>query len=209
MAGSYTDNVDEERGAEPVPLRASDADRERVAQLLHTATADGRLSLLEMEDRLRSVYQARTLAELAPLTQDLTPRPAVAEPAAARLPGAPVSDRAWAVLSHADRRGQWLVPARFTVGSVLGSATLDLRHAIFLQRHVTIVASTIMGSIEIIVPDDVDAVVDGTGILGTFDSKAPQLTPAHRGSVRVVGFALLGSVLVRPASKRERRRAGS
>src|SRR5690606_14939839 len=56
---------------EPSELRASDADRERVAEVLRQAAAEGRLDLNELDERLGLVYAARTYADLAPLTRDL------------------------------------------------------------------------------------------------------------------------------------------
>jgi hypothetical protein len=52
-------------------LRASDVDRQRVAERLHRAHDEGRISLLEFDERLAAAYAARTYAELAPLTSDL------------------------------------------------------------------------------------------------------------------------------------------
>ena len=52
-------------------LRASDADRERVAEVLRDALAEGRLDMGEFEERLDAAYRARTYGELAPLTRDL------------------------------------------------------------------------------------------------------------------------------------------
>ena len=58
--------------ADPVPaVRASDADRERVAAILRAAAGKGLLSLDEVDQRLAAVYAATHLAELAPLTADL------------------------------------------------------------------------------------------------------------------------------------------
>jgi DUF1707 SHOCT-like domain/2TM domain len=56
-------------------LRVSDADRDRVAERLRAATAEGRLTSDELEERLEAAFAARTDAELAPLTADL-PAPA-------------------------------------------------------------------------------------------------------------------------------------
>ncbi|GAA1947230.1 DUF1707 domain-containing protein [Amycolatopsis minnesotensis] len=64
----------------PARLRASDAERERIAQLVERAGADGRLTLAEIEERLGRVYSARYTDELTELTADL-PEPA---PAATR-----------------------------------------------------------------------------------------------------------------------------
>jgi hypothetical protein len=52
-------------------LRASDADRERTAQLLREHHAVGRLTAQEFEDRLEKVFTARTLGELEELLADL------------------------------------------------------------------------------------------------------------------------------------------
>jgi hypothetical protein len=51
--------------------RASDSDRERTADHLRSAAADGRLDATELEERLDDAYRAKTLEELAPLTADL------------------------------------------------------------------------------------------------------------------------------------------
>jgi hypothetical protein len=65
----------------PHRLRASDTEREQVAEILRAAMAEGRLTLEEGEERLGSVYAARFRDELAPLTADLPDggRRAVAE----------------------------------------------------------------------------------------------------------------------------------
>src|SRR3954464_6855410 len=52
-------------------LRASDADRERVAQLLRDHYGAGRLSEDELSERGEAVYRARTMSELEALTADL------------------------------------------------------------------------------------------------------------------------------------------
>jgi Domain of unknown function (DUF1707) len=55
----------------PPRLRASDAEREQIAQILRTAMTEGRLTLEEGEERLGAVYAARFRDELGPLTTDL------------------------------------------------------------------------------------------------------------------------------------------
>lgn len=57
-------------------MRASDADRERVAEVLRDAHAEGRLSTEELSERLDATFAARTHGELVPVTRDLpSPRP--------------------------------------------------------------------------------------------------------------------------------------
>ncbi|WP_198347946.1 DUF1707 domain-containing protein [Plantactinospora sp. KBS50] len=52
-------------------LRASDAERERLADLLRTAMAEGRLTLAEGEERLATAYALVYRDELRPLVADL------------------------------------------------------------------------------------------------------------------------------------------
>ena len=52
-------------------MRASDADRERVAERLRAAAAEGRLFTEELEDRLHQALRARTYGELEALVRDL------------------------------------------------------------------------------------------------------------------------------------------
>jgi hypothetical protein len=61
-------------------LRASDADRERAADILKAAFAEGRLSRDEFEERTEQVYRSRTYAELAAHTADLPAGPLGALP---------------------------------------------------------------------------------------------------------------------------------
>jgi hypothetical protein len=56
-------------------LRVGNPEREAVIAQLGAALSDGRLDLVEYDDRVRQVYAARTASELAPVTADL-PAPA-------------------------------------------------------------------------------------------------------------------------------------
>jgi hypothetical protein len=73
-------------------MRASDADRERAADRLRDAHAEGRLTREEFDERIDRTFAAKTLGELAGVTQDLpavsaalqAPVPAPATPYAGR-----------------------------------------------------------------------------------------------------------------------------
>jgi hypothetical protein len=70
-------------------LRASDADRERVAAALRRHHVDGRLDTDELQERLGRCYAARTGGELAVLLADLPSDEPARRPRAARswVPG--------------------------------------------------------------------------------------------------------------------------
>jgi hypothetical protein len=107
--------------AYPPEMRASDSDRDRVADVLREAAGDGRLTLEELQERLNRVYMAKTYAELEPITRDL-PSPVSWKRTAPYTPpfaDSPVTEApSWktgiAVMSGFDRRGVWTVPAKFT-----------------------------------------------------------------------------------------------
>ena len=56
-------------------LRASDADREQIAERLRHATVEGRLVAEELEHRLGAVFSARTYGELDAVVSDLPAGP--------------------------------------------------------------------------------------------------------------------------------------
>ena len=72
-------------------MRASDRDRQQVAERLRGALEDGRLTMEEYVDRMEAAYQAVTYGDLAPLCADLpAPSPVLAGPqTAARVPAPP------------------------------------------------------------------------------------------------------------------------
>jgi hypothetical protein len=72
-------------------IRASDAERERVATLLRDHAGEGRLDVAELDDRLQRAYAARTRGDLELLTADLPP----AAPARREVP--PERHRDWGV----------------------------------------------------------------------------------------------------------------
>ncbi|HEY5183775.1 MAG TPA: DUF1707 domain-containing protein [Actinomycetes bacterium] len=81
--------------------RAGDADRERTAEVLRRAHAEGRLDLDEFDTRLGQAYQGATMGELAELTRDL---PAVPQPAPAPVPTTAEGSK---VLPHGGMRKAW------------------------------------------------------------------------------------------------------
>jgi Domain of unknown function (DUF1707)/Cell wall-active antibiotics response 4TMS YvqF len=204
---------------DPDRMRASDADRERVAKVLQRAQADGRIDLHELDERLRDAYAAKTYGELAPLTADLpgldpqAARPPVLQPPAGRLPariggGSPGPSTSIAVFTGLDRRGDWVVPATHTVVAIMGGVDIDLSTARFAEAETTITVFAFFGGVDIYVPEDVTVRVDGIGILGAFDD-GTHTTPTVPGGpvVRITGMALMGGVDVRrPKIKKLRKK---
>ena len=70
-------------------MRISDADREQVAQVLHAAMSEGRITITELEERLTIVYAAKTVGDLKPVTADLPQTRSAIQPATSRALGLP------------------------------------------------------------------------------------------------------------------------
>ncbi|MBV2363861.1 DUF1707 SHOCT-like domain-containing protein [Streptomonospora nanhaiensis] len=181
-------------------LRASDADRDRVAEVLSTALSEGRLTHDEHSERLDALYAAKTLGELAPLTQDL---PAAAGAGArhdlgglTRSPEGVENIRS--VLGAAERKGRWLVEPRTNVSVVLGSVSLDMREAVLSQREVTVQSALMFSTLEVVVPPGVRVVSRMRDTLSTVELKTRE-DPAVPAPPTVVleGGAWLSTVTVR------------
>lgn len=189
-------------------LRASDADRERVAEILREAAGEGRLTLEELDERLDQVYAARTYADLAPITHDLptaedTPKPVPSRSPARvtfdpdRFGGEPGLTTAVAIMGGCCRKGDWVVPRQFTAFALMGGIEIDMRDARFSEPTVTIHAVTIMGGIEVTVPEDATVRVTGIGVMGGFDHSATRTGTPGGPTIIIDGLALMGGVEVK------------
>jgi hypothetical protein len=207
--------VSEEPAQRPkhLDLRASDADRERIANVLHQAVGEGRLTIHELDERLQGVYAAKTLGDLVPFTADLPvsgtatmPAPIPQAVPSNRIGGTPGGSAAVAVLSGFSRTGVWVVPKYFSAVAFMGGGQLDLTQARFAERETTIQVFAFMGGIEIIVPDDITVRVSGFGLMGGFEHKGEHEGPPGSPVLTINGFALMGGVDVRPPKRKELRK---
>ncbi|MEO3783500.1 DUF1707 domain-containing protein [Actinocorallia sp. B10E7] len=189
-------------------LRASDADRDRVAEILGDALSEGRLTPEEHSERLDRLYAAKTYAELEPLTGDL-PRPKVSlskeEPS---LPP-PVrgSSDIQCFFGAAERKGRWLVEPVTTVNCVFGGVDLDYRTAVLTQREVVVNVSCIFGAVDVVVPPGVRVESNASAIFGAVDDPGNDTVDPHAPVIRFTGFILFGALTVKRKLTREQRRA--
>jgi hypothetical protein len=198
-------------------LRASDADRERVADVIRQAAGEGRLTMEELDERLDAVYAAKTYAELEPITRDLPQTPGGAAPAPVpagdpqRFGAEPTSHGAFAIMGGFSRKGDWVVPEEFTAFAFMGGGEIDLREARYAARTATIHAVTFMGGIEVTVPEDANVRVTGIGIMGAFDHQSGGTGEPGGPTIIVNGLAVMGAVEVkrRPLNKPKREKLDS
>lgn len=190
-------------GPAPAGLRASDADRDRTADILRDAVAEGRLTAEEHAERIDLVYRAKTVGELEPLVQDL-PVPG----GTARQPGpsygygpegaAGPAENLVAVFSSSTRRGRWRVGGRTNAFALFGSIEIDLTEALFGQRLTVVNATSIFGSVEIKVPENISLRGSGTGVFGNFEVDTLESADPEAPVVVVNGYSVFGHVEAKP-----------
>lgn len=180
-------------------MRASDAERDALVTRLGEAMAEGRLDTAEYEERVDAALVARSRGELERLTGDL-PAPKPTEPQGPMqgmeriTTGTPTSHTALCVMGPAIREGSWTVPETFTAVSLMGHAEIDLREARLTAKRTTIYAHSLMGSVQVVVPDDVHVRVEGVGVMGAYWMEDdPADVNADAPIVTIKGVALMGA----------------
>ncbi|MFF1399585.1 DUF1707 domain-containing protein [Streptomyces sp. NPDC058287] len=198
----------EKRPDQPAPqtdLRASDADRDRTADILREALAEGRLTADEHAERIDGVYRAKTHAELEPLVRDLPGahhqhRPAASSPAPNRPTAVPAvaDENLVAVFSTSTRKGRWRVGRRTHAYAVFGNIEIDLSEAIFEYQQVVIKAVSVFGNVEVRVPENISLRGSGGGVLGNFEVDTLDSADPDAPVVYVDGIAVLGNIEAKP-----------
>lgn len=215
--------------SEPVPdpvadalrLRASDADRERVAGLLREAYVEGRITPVEHEERLAEAYRATTYADLAAVLRELpVPPGALAVPGAGQVVAVtPAPVPAWpdstalvvvdpsraaqgqgnavAIMSGVERKGRWVAAPTMTTVAVMGGVELDFTEAVLTAAETTLTVFCLMGGIQVTVPEGIDVRVDAVALLG--GHSGPTTTPPPGAPVlRITGLIVMGGLDVAP-----------
>ncbi|AFR47935.1 DUF1707 domain-containing protein [Gordonia sp. KTR9] len=193
-------------------LRAADADRELVHEILSAAMAHGSLSPTEYEERAGKAVLAKTFGDLDLLTDDLpVAQLGVAMPAASLSPGPRVTGGSGdvavrhrlAIMSGSELSGTAVVADQLTATAIMGGVELDLREVEFIAPVLTLQCMAIMGGVEIKVPDGVTVEIGGLGIMGGFSGRSQKASRPGAPVVRVTGLALMGGVDVKHVSRDE------
>lgn len=182
-------------------VRASDAEREQVVQALSEHATTGRLTLAELEERIGQAYTAVTRDDLARLTADL-PSPtgelattAMTQPVQSGGPRRSATRWIVAFMGGTEKRGRWRAAERINAIAVMGGHDIDLRHAELDSDETTIVAISVMGGMDIYVPDTIDVEVGGFSLMGGTGERGSR-RPARAGAprIKVLAYNLMGGI---------------
>ena len=202
--------------SESVPeLRASDADRERVAEVLRRAMSAGQLTVGELEERLPSAYAARTRGELEQLTSDLSPElHRGLAPTGTDAAGGGVTVRegpggtGWVVsiMGGHDKRGRWRIAPRCTVLNIMGGSDIDLNDVELASRLTRINMFSLMGGGDIRVPHGVDVQVSNFALMGGHEVKlGDEIPPPGAPRIQIRLISIMGGAEVARGRKVTRR----
>jgi hypothetical protein len=99
------------------------------------------------------------------------------------------AETVYSVLGSTARRGRWEPPETMRTLSVLGSIVLDYGDADLPLGVTEVDCQVFLGSVEIIVPSDVDVELTGSVFLGSVDTKGGKgpLNWLRRAGRRLVG----------------------
>ena len=196
----------------PGHLRAADADRAIVTDLLSAAYAEGRLTREEHDTRLAQAMEAKTFDDLRALTGDLVPDANTGRTVGAfSLAGAPTVDRSvdtneaettFAIFGGMERTGGWRARRNISNLTMFGGSRFDFRDATFASDVITLNVFCAFGGVDVVVPDGVNVRNETIAIFGGSDVK--NITPAPGAPTIVLkGIVLFGGI---DAKGKQRRR---
>ena len=200
-------------------LRASDADREQVSNLLSAAYAEGRITREEHDERLDEVMAAKTFDQLIPITHDLVP--ITPPPSTLATPPPPAgfaidttaasdeSDKMVAVFGGVSRTGRWRVRKSTQALALFGGMDLDLRDAVFESPVVEISGFWCFGGLDIKVPAGMEVRDQTAGIFGGTDVRDVGDPLPGAPTLVLKGMTLFGGVSVHGPKAEKKRKHGA
>lgn len=201
-------------------LRASDADRGMVNEVLTTAYAEGRITREELDERTSQVLAAKTFEDLAPITADLMPSGRVAvysSPVPVQREdghlavGGPgfehEADRLSAHLST-QRRANLRLRKHSSVSTIMGEVSADLVDGAMEAAHCTINLQVVMGEVNLFIPAGVRVINNASVMLGEINLRGIPAGTLDDPSITLTGSVLMGEVnVIGPEHRRWRKRA--
>jgi hypothetical protein len=188
---------------DPDALRIGTRERESAIAVLQRAVGEGYLELREFEERSLIVYGARTRGELRAALADLPEGAALFPPPAApgAAPAVVVDNSATIALDWGTvkRRGRWQVPTTLFISGTLGTADLDLRHAVLAPTGCLIDIAASWSTIKILLGPSMVARTDeflGGSMTTMKDKAGPPLAPAGP-VIDICGTATWSTVVLR------------
>jgi hypothetical protein len=178
-------------------LRVSDRDRDQVVEILQVAAGDGRLTAVELDERLDAALSARTTGDLARLTADL--------PLDGMPPQAKDLVRIDQRFGDVTRSGRWLVPRRMEIRLMFCDAKLDFTDALITHNTLHIDVDLRIGGNLLLVTRpgivvDTDDLTRSSGDIKIRPASGPDTPVVLR--VQLAGQSRGGDIIARPPRRK-------
>jgi len=178
--------------------------REEVVDQLTMNYGHGKLSLEAFERRLDSAMEAKSNADLASLTEDLTLdvdqsfKQKKSEELGVRFdPTDPQNfESITQVLSANSRSGYWNVAKETRFYSLLSGGNIDLTNATFTHRTVYLKIYSLLSSHKVYVPENIHIVCKASCIVGNFENETSTISEGNLPTLVIEGVSILSSLKV-------------
>ncbi|MBN2511223.1 MAG: DUF1707 domain-containing protein [Spirochaetales bacterium] len=184
--------------------------RKTVIEKLKYHYAHGNLEDEEFERMLGEATNAETKDALVPIHKMLSPVPEEdTDSKKTSAASSSVTRKSYgtfmSILGGTERRGIWNVPKRNRCINILGGTELNLTQCELNNEDTVFEVVCILGGMEIIVPDNVNVVVESIPILGGIEDST-QSHSVNGPTIIIRGIVALGGIEIRQLTKRERRK---
>jgi Cell wall-active antibiotics response LiaF, C-terminal len=113
-------------------------------------------------------------------------------PEYALLPAPPLPPTLTVLFGSLKRNGRFSVPPEMQLKAAFGELKLDLRDALFPEKHVLMVAESLCANVEVLLPEGVTVVDHGMSLMSSH--KVSQTSEEHGPVIHLDGWSVCSDV---------------
>ena len=113
-------------------------------------------------------------------------------PEYAMLPAPPLPPTVTVLFGSLKRNGRFSVPPELQIKAAFGELKLDLREALFPEKHVLIVAESLCANVEVLLPEGVTVIDHGMSLMSSH--KVSQTSEEHGPVIHLDGWSVCSDV---------------
>ena len=110
----------------------------------------------------------------------------------AMLPAPPLPPTLTVLFGSLKRNGRFSVPPELQLKAAFGELKLDLRDALFPEKHVLMVAESLCASLEVLLPEGVTVIDHGMALMSSH--KVSQTSEEHGPVIHLDGWSVCSDV---------------
>jgi hypothetical protein len=110
----------------------------------------------------------------------------------ALVPAPPLPPTITTLFGSIKRDGRFSVPRELQLKTAFGELKLDLRDALFPDKHVLLVAETLCASLEVLLPEGVTVIDNGMSLMSSH--KVSQAAEEHGPVIHLDGWSVCSDV---------------